>query len=446
MNRKERALGLFKEGFSCSQAVAAAFAEDQGLPVETALRLSQGFGGGMARLAETCGAVTGAIMIIGLKHGRIRAKDDEAKERTYALVQELVPALPRPARVPAVPGPSRLRHRDGRGAEDRRRREAARYPLSPAHRLGRRDPGRHPLEPAAFPASRRSCMIGARDKDAATTHDQNARRIAVLHPDVRLSDERERLRAHRRAPRRSRGGPGGIPRGQRYRHRQHLRRAREIRGQGRFLPRPPHGPAKEARRPSSRSPDARPRSAGAELLRAKPRIDIVVGPDRYHELPALLAERTRGGRVATGRSRAWHEFGPDETLREDPSSAYVPIMEGCDNFCAYCVVPFARGREKCRPMERRPGRGRGRRRERIQGGPAPRAERELVPRPGDGRGLRARSSTGSAASRASPGSGSSPLTPRTSPRRSPGSWPTGRRSAARSTFPSNRDRPRSSNG
>jgi len=89
-----------------------------------------------------------------------------------------------------------------------------------------------------------------------------------------------------------------------------------------------------------------------ELLRRKPRIDLVVGPGRYHELPALVAERGGGGRVATGRSRAWREMGPDTTLREDPSSAYVPIMEGCDNFCAYCVVPFARGREKCRPMER----------------------------------------------------------------------------------------------
>lgn len=89
----------------------------------------------------------------------------------------------------------------------------------------------------------------------------------------------------------------------------------------------------------------------AELLREKPRIDIVVGPGRYHELPAILAERARGGRIATARSRAWHEFGPSQTLREDASSAYVPIMEGCDNFCAYCVVPFARGREKCRPMD-----------------------------------------------------------------------------------------------
>lgn len=90
MNRKDRALGLFKQGYSCSQAVVAVFAEDHGLPIATALRLSQGFGGGMARLAGTCGAVTGAIIIIGLKHGRTRPEDDAAKERTYALVQELV--------------------------------------------------------------------------------------------------------------------------------------------------------------------------------------------------------------------------------------------------------------------------------------------------------------------------------------------------------------------
>lgn len=90
MNRKDRALALFKQGFSCSQAVAAVFAEDHGLPVPIALRLAQGFGGGMARLAETCGAVTGAIMVVGLKHGRTRPGDDAAKERTYALVQEVV--------------------------------------------------------------------------------------------------------------------------------------------------------------------------------------------------------------------------------------------------------------------------------------------------------------------------------------------------------------------
>lgn len=90
MNRKERAEAIFKEGFSCSQAVLAAFSDEFGLPRETALRISQGFGGGMARMAETCGALTGAFMVIGLKHGRTQAEDDAAKEKTYALCHELV--------------------------------------------------------------------------------------------------------------------------------------------------------------------------------------------------------------------------------------------------------------------------------------------------------------------------------------------------------------------
>ena len=87
---------------------------------------------------------------------------------------------------------------------------------------------------------------------------------------------------------------------------------------------------------------------GAELLGARSPVDIVIGPGSYHELPDLVAARAKG-RVATARRRAWRELGPGTTLREDPSSAFVTIMEGCDNFCAYCVVPFARGREKCRP-------------------------------------------------------------------------------------------------
>jgi C_GCAxxG_C_C family probable redox protein len=90
MSKKDQAKDLFKQGYSCSQAVAAVFAKDHGLPFDTALKLAQGFGGGMARLAETCGAVTGAIIVIGLKHGRTRTEDEAAKERTYALVQELV--------------------------------------------------------------------------------------------------------------------------------------------------------------------------------------------------------------------------------------------------------------------------------------------------------------------------------------------------------------------
>jgi len=55
---------------------------------QTALKVSQAFGGGMGQMGETCGAVTGAFMVIGLKYGRTRADDDEAKRKTYALVKE----------------------------------------------------------------------------------------------------------------------------------------------------------------------------------------------------------------------------------------------------------------------------------------------------------------------------------------------------------------------
>jgi len=90
MDRVKRAVDAFKEGFSCSQAVLSAFSETMGLDRSTALKISQSFGGGMAHMGETCGAVTGAFMVIGLQHGRTRADDDEAKEKTYATVHEFI--------------------------------------------------------------------------------------------------------------------------------------------------------------------------------------------------------------------------------------------------------------------------------------------------------------------------------------------------------------------
>ena len=90
MNRSEIAVCLFRQGFSCSQAVAAAFAPDLELDRDAALRLAQPFGGGIARRADWCGALTGAFLIIGLKHGRVRAEDAAARDTTYALVNELI--------------------------------------------------------------------------------------------------------------------------------------------------------------------------------------------------------------------------------------------------------------------------------------------------------------------------------------------------------------------
>jgi len=88
------------------------------------------------------------------------------------------------------------------------------------------------------------------------------------------------------------------------------------------------------------------------LFRRKPGLDFVVGPDRYRELADIVARSAGGRRLETGRSPDWHEFAPDEIRRDSLVSAYVTIMEGCDNRCAYCVVPFSRGPEKYRPLSR----------------------------------------------------------------------------------------------
>jgi C_GCAxxG_C_C family probable redox protein len=86
---KERAVAEFAGGWNCAQAVLCAAAPSLGLDREIALRTAGGFGGGMGRLGEVCGAVTGAFMAIGVVHGKCREGDNEARERTYALVNEL---------------------------------------------------------------------------------------------------------------------------------------------------------------------------------------------------------------------------------------------------------------------------------------------------------------------------------------------------------------------
>jgi len=89
-DRVERALSCFNKGFSCSQAIFSAYAQELALNKKTALRISGAFGGGMARMGETCGAVTGALMVIGSEYGQTRVEDKEAKERTYDIAKEFV--------------------------------------------------------------------------------------------------------------------------------------------------------------------------------------------------------------------------------------------------------------------------------------------------------------------------------------------------------------------
>lgn len=88
MNKKDLATACFNRGFNCSQSVISTFGPDLGLDQELAYRVAGAFGGGMGRRGDTCGAVTGAFMVIGLKYGAVEAGDKAAREKAYALVNE----------------------------------------------------------------------------------------------------------------------------------------------------------------------------------------------------------------------------------------------------------------------------------------------------------------------------------------------------------------------
>lgn len=89
MNKGELAEKLFNDGYNCSQAVLGAFCKELGLDEERAFMLSSSFGGGMGRLREVCGAVSGMFMIAGLVAGYSDPKDSDAKKRHYALIQDM---------------------------------------------------------------------------------------------------------------------------------------------------------------------------------------------------------------------------------------------------------------------------------------------------------------------------------------------------------------------
>ncbi len=84
------ATDLLKSGFHCSQAVFSVFSEDLGLSKETALKIACPFGGGLGGYGRTCGALTGAMMVIGLKYGNTKSTDIEAKNLTRTKTRELI--------------------------------------------------------------------------------------------------------------------------------------------------------------------------------------------------------------------------------------------------------------------------------------------------------------------------------------------------------------------
>jgi C_GCAxxG_C_C family probable redox protein len=90
MTRSEQAVSKFIEGYNCAQSVLFAFCDDLGLDKDKALKIACGFGAGMGRKEEVCGAVSGGIMVIGAKYGRGENDDRKATEITYVKIRELM--------------------------------------------------------------------------------------------------------------------------------------------------------------------------------------------------------------------------------------------------------------------------------------------------------------------------------------------------------------------
>ena len=86
-SKADDASECFKSGFYCSQALLSTYCDDL-LDKDTAMKVSCGLAAGMGRLGATCGAVTGAYLVIGLRYGNCSADDKEAVERTFSLVRE----------------------------------------------------------------------------------------------------------------------------------------------------------------------------------------------------------------------------------------------------------------------------------------------------------------------------------------------------------------------
>lgn len=85
----QQAMELFRQGYNCAQAVLGAFCDDLDIHFESALKMTSSFGGGMGRLREVCGAVTGMFAVAGIKYGCTDPKDHKAKAAHYKRIQDL---------------------------------------------------------------------------------------------------------------------------------------------------------------------------------------------------------------------------------------------------------------------------------------------------------------------------------------------------------------------
>ena len=90
MSKSQIAVDNFKAGFNCAQSILSSYAEELKIDKETAFKISNGFGAGMARKQEICGAISGAIMVLGLKYGRGEQEGKAKQEKLYEKVQDLL--------------------------------------------------------------------------------------------------------------------------------------------------------------------------------------------------------------------------------------------------------------------------------------------------------------------------------------------------------------------
>ena len=90
MDRVDRAVSRFNEGFNCCQAIVSVYGPELGLDDYLSLRLSSGFGVGIARLGDICGAISGGVLILGLKYGGSRSADSDDKNKLYSYIRKFI--------------------------------------------------------------------------------------------------------------------------------------------------------------------------------------------------------------------------------------------------------------------------------------------------------------------------------------------------------------------
>jgi tRNA-2-methylthio-N6-dimethylallyladenosine synthase len=115
--------------------------------------------------------------------------------------------------------------------------------------------------------------------------------------------------------------------------------------------------AREGRRVTVAVAGCVAQAEGKEIIHRAGVVDLVVGPQSYHRLPDLLARVARGEKVVDTEFPAEDKFGAlpaasREATRRRGVTAFVTVQEGCDKFCTFCVVPYTRGAEMSRPVEK----------------------------------------------------------------------------------------------